>query len=51
MVGPSRPTILSAATSHADSDTTRTMNELRMPEVTRRMTSHARARLAATESK
>ena len=51
MVGPSRPTMLNAATSHADSDTTRTKNALRMPEVTRRMTSQASARLAATESR
>ncbi len=51
MVGPSCPRMLKAATSHADSDTRRTIKVLRMTDVTRRMISHANARLAATASK
>ena len=51
MVGSSWPRMLKAATSHADSDTSRTMNSLRMTEVTRRMISQAKARLAATASR
>ena len=43
--------MLSAATSQADSDTTRTMKALRMTEVTSRMTSQASASLAATTSR
>jgi hypothetical protein len=45
------PTTLSAAISHADIDTSLTMNSLRMTDVTRRMTSHASASLAATASR
>ncbi len=51
MVGSSWPRMLKAATSHADSDTRRTMKVLRMTEVTRRIISHAKARLAATLSR
>ena len=43
--------MLSAATSHADSDTSLTMKALRMTEVISRMTSHASASLAATTSR
>ena len=43
--------MLKAATSHADSDTSRTINVLRMTDVMRRMISHANARLAATASR
>ena len=43
--------MLSAATSHAVIDTRRTMNSLRITEVTRRITSHASASLAVIESK
>ena len=43
--------MLSAATSHADSDTSRTMKALRITEVTSRITSQASASLAATISR
>ena len=43
--------MLSAATSHAASDTTRTMNSLRITLVTRRMISQAIASLAETSSR
>jgi hypothetical protein len=39
--------MLSAATSHADSDTSRTIKALRMIEVKRLISSHAKASLAA----
>src|SRR6266404_2010667 len=51
MVGSSRPRMLKAATSQAASDTRRTMKGLRMTDVTRRMISHAKARLAATDNR
>ena len=51
MVGSSCPRMLKAATSQADSDTRRTVKVLRMTEVTRRMISQAKARLAATASR
>ena len=51
MVGSSWPMMLSAATSQADSDTSRTMNALRITMVTSRMISHANASLAATASR
>ena len=40
--------MLKAATSHADSDTSRTIKALRITEVMSRITTHAKARLAAT---
>ena len=40
--------MLSAATTHADSDTSWTMKALRITEVTSRITSQASASLAAT---
>ena len=43
--------MLSAATSHAASDTTRTTNSLRITLVTRRMISQATASLAETSSR
>ena len=43
--------MLSAAISHADSDTSRTMKALRITEVTSRMISQAKASLAATASR
>ena len=43
--------MLSAATSHADSDTSLTMKALRITEVTRRITSQASASLAETASR
>ena len=49
--GRSWPTTLSAAISHADSDTSLTMNSLRMTDVTSRMTSQASASLAETASR
>ncbi len=51
MVGSSRPRMLNAATSQAATDTRRTIKGLWMTDVTRRMTSHAKARLAATDSR
>src|ERR1700722_18188908 len=51
IVGLSWPMMVKAATSHADSDTRRTINGLRMTDVTRRMISQARASFAATASK
>ncbi len=51
MVGSSSPRMLNAATSHADKDTRRTTNALRMTDVTRWMTSQAKARFAATLSR
>ena len=46
MTGSSCPMMLSAATSQADSDTTRSAKGLRITEASRRMTSHASASLA-----
>ena len=43
--------MLSAATSQAEIDTTRTMKVLRITEVIRRMTSQASASLAAIASR
>ena len=43
--------MLSAATVHADSDTSLTMKALRMTEVIRRIASQASASLAATTSR
>ena len=51
MAGSSWPMMLSAATSQADIDTSRTMNSLRITEVTRRMTSQASASLAEIASR
>ena len=51
MAGWSWPRMLKAATSHADSDTSRTIKALRITEVTSRIISHAKARLAATASR
>ena len=51
MVGSSWPTMLSAATSHADNDTRRTKNSLRITEVNNRITSHAKASLAEIDSR
>ena len=48
MAGSSWPTMLSAATTHADSDTSLTMKALRITEVTSRITSQASASFAAT---
>ena len=50
-VGSSWPTTLRAATSQADSDTSLTMNSLRMTDVTSRITSQATASLAETASR
>ena len=43
--------MLSAATSHAETDTTRSMKGLRITEVSRRMASQASASLANTDSR
>ena len=43
--------MLSAATSQAESETSRTMKALRMTEVKSRITSHASASLAETISR
>src|SRR5882672_10812460 len=51
MVGSSCPSMLSAATSHADNDTTRTINSLRMTDVMSRMIKIGRAHVAATASR
>ena len=51
MVGSSWPRMLKAATSHADSDTRRTMKSLRITEVISRIISQASASLAATASR
>ncbi len=51
MAGSSCPMMLSAATSQADIDTTRSMKGLRITEVSRRMTSQASASLANTDSR
>jgi hypothetical protein len=51
ITGSSWPMMLSAATSHADIDTRRRMNWLRITDVSRRITSQASASLANTASR